>query len=295
MWHLQHGAIRSLTFVCVTWFGAIAHADDMQSLAPIERPILAPSSAEEAIAGLNGPRAHVISCDGSNDAFLIPIAGNAAGSGGTYFRSDVTFANTRSTAQRIGVSWLAQGVDNRTAPVDYYQLPANTFVALDDFVGETLRKTGLGAVIVIAIDSSGLPDSSAQIDAISRIWTRQSGGTGTVSQTFPAISLNDSIGSLVADVMGLKQNTQFRSNIGVVNLDTVPHTWTVRSAATGAITTVTVPPFSVVQAPLASGSALSSGNVSVTMKSDGFGFWWSAYGTSVDNITGDGWVSKAVQ
>jgi hypothetical protein len=46
-------------------------------------------------------------------------------------------------------------------------------------------------------------------------------------------------------------------------------------------------------AAAASGSA--SGNLAFTVQSDGFGFYWSGFGSSTDNVTGDGWVSRAIQ
>lgn len=266
------------------------------TLTPIVRPAVAPRTLEELVRERRGPVAEVVMLDSDDDSFLIPVAGNAAGGNGTFFKSDVTFSNSRSVAQAIGVSWLAQGQDNRTAAVDYYSLPANTYVSIDDFVATTLNKSGIGAIVVIAVNSAGSPDTSAQINGFSRIWTKQPGVNGTVSQALPAVSLTDSIGSLTADLFGLKQSAQFRSNVGIVNFDSSAHTWTVRAAGTGVVTTVTVPPFSLVQVPLANGSAgTGSGNVGLQLKSDGFGFWWSAYGSTVDNTTGDGWVSHAVQ
>jgi hypothetical protein len=266
-----------------------------QELIPIAVPPSAPRDVAELTRTLRSPRAEVVQIEGDDEALLIPVAGNAPGGNGTFFRTDVTFSNNRSVSQSIGIGWLAQGVDNRSSGIDYFTIPANTFIAVDDFVGGTLHKTGLGAIVVIAVNASGSPDTAAQINAFSRIWTNQPGSAGTVSQTMPSVSLTDSIGSLVADLPGLKQSSQFRSNLGIVNLDTASHTWTARSAATGATTTLTVLPYSMVQVPIVAGSASSSGNVSLTLKSDGFGFWWSAYGTSVDNLTGDGWVSRATQ
>lgn len=273
------------------------------TLLPIAAPPSAPLTVGDAVRTVRtqrpvtkSPQSDVIKIESTDEAFIIPIAGNAPGSNGTYFRTDLALVNDRLSAQNIGIGWMAQGVDNTNAGIAYYSLPANTFVAIDDFVGGTLQKQGLGALFVFGVTASGATDSSALIDGYSRIWTPQPGSKGTVSQSFPAVSLTDSIGSLVADLVGLKQNAQFRTNIGVVNLDSVTHTWTARAAGSGVVTTITVPPFSMVQVPLASSSAgTSSGNVGLELKSDGFGFWWSAYGSSTDNYTGDGWVSRATQ
>jgi hypothetical protein len=238
----------------------------------------------------------VISVDDRDSAFLFPITGSVAGANGTFFRSDVTISNYRSITQNISVAFLVQGQDNRAGLLQRFSIPANTSAVLNDFVGVTLQKSGLGAVMVFADDPLGNVDTGGRIDGASRIWTPQAGSSnGTVSQSFDAVSLLDSIGSLTAFVIGLKQTSAFRTNIGVVNLDSVAHTWTIRSVATGVITTVTVQPLSVSQGSLLAGSASASGAVNLTMQSDGFGFYWSAYGTTVDNVTGDGWVERAKQ
>jgi len=56
--------------------------------------------------------------------------------------------------------------------------------------------------------------------------------------------------------------------------------------------TIFVPAYSMNQQAIPAGVY---GDLAVSMKSDGFGFWWSAYVTSVDNRTGDGWVSHVNQ
>jgi len=132
------------------------------------------------------------------------------------------------------------------------------------------------------------------MDGFSRIWTNQPGALGTVSQSFPPISITDSIGSLTGYALGGRQDADFRTNIGIVNLDTVAHTWTidVNGVQKRQSFTIFVPAYSMNQQAVPAGIY---GDLAVSMKSDGFGFWWSAYVTSVDNRTGDGWVSHVNQ
>ncbi|MDQ6801436.1 MAG: hypothetical protein M3041_11410 [Acidobacteriota bacterium] len=270
------------------------------SIDRIDAPAHAPQTIAEAVGAHPRVRASVVTLDVHDTAFIIPVAGNTAGSNGTYFRSDVSIANFRSATQRFGVGWLAQGSNNASSPLQYFTIPANTVANLNDFVGATLGKTGLGGLFIEGVDAAGALDSNASMDAFSRIWTQEptvNGITinGTVSQNFDAVSLDDSIGSLTAYIIGLKQSTAFRTNVGIVNLDTVQHTWTIRSAITGASSTVTVLPFSISQTSAPAGSADSGGNVALTLNSDGSGFNWTAYGSSSDNVTGDGWISRAKQ
>jgi hypothetical protein len=115
-----------------------------------------------------------------------------------------------------------------------------------------------------------------------------------VSLSFPGVSFYDSFGSALGYGLGLRHDSMYRTNIGIVNLDSVSHTWTVTingSHASGSFT-VTVLPTSMKQVPLPSGNY---GDLLVHVQTSASGFWWSAYGASVDNITGDGWISHVMQ
>ncbi len=269
----------------------------VESMAHADRPDTAPSTIGEATAQRARARVRtsVIAIDWSTDSFVIPVAGNAAGNGGTYFKSDVVFNNDRLQSQRIAIGWMAQGQNNCNAPLQYFDLPANSITIADDFVARNLQRTGLGAVLVLAVTQAGAFDDNGEVDGVSRIWTPQPGSNGSVSQNFAAISVTDSIGSLPATLMGLKQGDRFRTNVGVVNFDSAPHNWTFTSIFNGRVTNVSVPPCSMVLTSASAGSASGAGNVAFTVKSDGFGFYWTAFGSSTDNVTGDGWVSRAIQ
>jgi hypothetical protein len=245
-----------------------------------------------------GVRPNVIEYETADSAFLIPAAGSVQGSNGTFFRSDVTIGNFNGVDQNIGVGFLVQGQDNTKQPLTHFIVPANSVVTINDFVATQLKTSGLGALIFFAFDAAGATtDTEAFIDGFSRIWTPQPGTTngGTVSQSFPAVSLLDSSDNFTAFTMGLRADSNFRTNAGIVNLDTVAHTWTVASINTGQSMTVVVQPFSLSQpgVPVSFGS--SAGNLSLTFDVDATQFFWSAYASSVDNRTGDGWVSRATQ
>lgn len=237
-----------------------------------------------------GFHGQVISVDWETYAFLIPVAGSAAGANNTYFRSDVTLANRRSAPQTISIGWIAQGVNNGSAQVQNFSLPGNTTVIESDFVARILGKSGLGSIVVIARDFSGAIDTSAQIDGFSRIWTNQPGSSGTVSQAFPAVDTEDSLATSYA--YGLRQDQQYRTNAGFVNLYGEPQTFTTAVISLSGSTTfnVMVQPYSMLQVPLPAGTY---GDLYLRISSGPNFNWWSAYGTSVDNRTGDGWVSHA--
>ena len=289
--------IVALAAGMITTTAVMAQVRLNDTIEAVERPAGAPGTIGELLGRMRSEvRASVISVEWSKDSFIIPVAGNTAGGGGTYFRSDLVFNNDRLQDQRIAVGWMAQGVNNCAAPLTYFNLSANSITTADDFVGQSLGKTGLGAVLVVSVLSNGAFDEDGEIDGYSRIWTPQPGSNGTVSQNFTAIDVQDSLGSLAATLMGLKQNTQFRTNVGIVNMDdAAAHTWTFTSIFNGRTTSVTVQPCSMILTGATAGSASPSGNVAFTVQSNGSGFWWSGFGSSTDNTTGDGWVSRAIQ
>jgi hypothetical protein len=220
------------------------------------------------------------------------------GSNGTFFKSDVTIANRRNVPQVISVGFLLRGVNNGTALVTKFTIPANSTTIDNDFITNKLQKSGLGTLLVIAVTSSapGAPvDDLAEIDGFSRIWTPQpiqpgaSTSIGTVSQAFESIDLEDNLAGSFG--YGLKQDANFRTNLGFVNLYDTPNTFTIQAVGTlGNATFIqTVQPYSMEQ-PAMPGGTLGDFFIRVDSAATNFN-WWSSYGTTVDNRTGDGWVS----
>jgi hypothetical protein len=236
---------------------------------------------------------------------IIPAAGSTPGVAGTLFRSDLMISNHRGTAQLVDLSWCQQGTP---CSVSGYQLmritvPGSSVVFYSDIVRQ-LGKSGLGTLDIRARLSDGTLDTSAKIDAFSRIWTPMaySSGTsfdgGTTSQSFPAVKIDNVHGSARAYILGLQQDIKYRTNIGIYNDDpNNAHTFTVRAISADNQTfsfTITVQPWSMNQMAVPFGTW---GNFMAIVSPDaGIGTEnWAAYGSSTDNITGDGWVSIGSQ
>lgn len=237
---------------------------------------------------------NAIFIDASTSDFIIPSAGSLEGGGGTFFRSDITIINHENAEREIAIVWLARnstvGID---APTFQLTMPRGplTIVTFHDMVGQELGLTGLGALWFTGVDEFGEPDFSANIDGFSRIWTPQPNSTGTVSQQFPAATVVNLLTETDVYALGLRQDANFRSNIGIVNLESIPLDFQVVLIGDGVniARDVTVPAFGMVH------SAAPAGNhgdfmVIFIPPSDDFIFW-TAYATSNDNLTGDGWVA----
>jgi hypothetical protein len=230
---------------------------------------------------------------GGAPQILIPAAGSVQGANGTFFRSDINLINYAGHDQVVQLRWLPNGVAGSTVAPRQITIRALSGIASEDFVTTILQQTGLGAILITGVDSAGNADTTARLYATSRIWSNQPGlSSGTVSQTFSTLvpgNFNNSRLSLI----GLKRDNNYRLNVGIVNLDpNNEQVFQVIAAATGAateVTLVTVPPLSMVQAPI-TGAPMTNlqvvvQNASTPTRTN----TWTAYGSSVDNVTGDSW------
>lgn len=234
-----------------------------------------------------------VQVDWALPGLLIPAAGSLQGGGGTFFRSDVTLTTYGDADQEVLIVWLPRGVDGRGQPAFRTTIPFDTPpVTIRDFVGE-LGLSGLGALLIFGVEpGTTTPDEDALIHGFSRIWTPQPGSNGTVSQNFGAQDPDMMVGEFLAVSMGLRQDPGFRTNGGIVNLGLTTRTFTVAVVGETSETEfdMTLPPLSMQQSAIPAGNY---GAVTLVFISDESDEGWAAYGTSVDNVTGDGWVSPA--
>lgn len=258
------------------------------------------ASGSVIFAGEPAVRSDAIDTLAGSAALVIPAAGNLQGGGGTHFRTDVTLVNHSDLAARVAVTWIEREVTSTSSPV-YLDIPPRTVRVFEDFVGDVLGRTGLGSLLIRTVDSSGEPLEQGSIDAFARIWTPQSGREGTVSQpmyALPEIELRTDA-SRPAYILGMKQNDHFRSNLGIVNLDTTAaQSYTVHAVGTTGSTTfrVDLAPISMKQVPVP-GEGLGDFYLVVVPDTgllNPFGeSSFTAYGSTVDNITGDAWSVAA--
>jgi len=238
--------------------------------------------------------AQVITPRSGAPQILIPAAGFVNGANGEVFRSDIAVFNYRVVDQIVQFRWLPQGASGvDVAPVQI-TMRGLSGVSSEDFVTTILHQSGLGAVLITGMTSAGLQDSGANLVATSRIWTNQPGSNGTVSQTLPILSTADMTSSSSLAIEGLRRDSRYRVNAGVVNLDASAHTFRIAIGtvmATQELVDVSVPPLSMRQVSLPGAASdplqifvTNLENVSTPTVSN-----WTAYGSSVDNVTGDSW------
>ncbi|HEX8171342.1 MAG TPA: hypothetical protein VF824_12450 [Thermoanaerobaculia bacterium] len=225
----------------------------------------------------------------------IPAAGSVRGANGTFFRSDVTFVNYNFTQQKVIVYWLPNGGGAAQFLINVNgEIVAAT---VEDFVGTTLRVSGLGSLLFVPVRDDGITvDDDAAIDIFSRIWTPQPNAVGTVSQPFPGVSPGLMFGRYEGVLLGVRQDAGYRTNVGIVNYGPVDVDFdvTVAGSGPGGVETFTmrVSAFSFLQQPLPAGDFGSAIIIiDVDPQVDAEDTFWLAYASSTDNISGDGWVT----
>jgi hypothetical protein len=261
-------------------------------------PTLLPRVLDQARQVRAAVRASVLTDSRSARSFFIPVAGSTPGAAGLFFRSDVTLVNYGAAAESVLVGFWPAGTSNppsTTAPnTKIISVPANQSTRYIDFVASVMGTQGVGALVFIPLSGTSF-DGNAAIDGFSRIYTKQPGSDGTVSQPFEAIDVFSASVQIEVVALGLQQDSAFRTNFGILNSDPVPHTYTVTflGDTNQATATVTVPAFGMIQqaAPTGDFGALT---VIFTLTDPGTSnLAWIAFASSTDNITGDGWVSVA--
>lgn len=242
-------------------------------------------------ASLAAQVAPAASIEADTAQFLIPVSGSLIGANGEQFRTNLTIVNYQGTDQLVDVTFVPQS----GAPVSKrLTIPYLTNLTFADIVGDHLGATGLGALVVTAINDDGTFDGDASLDGNARIWTPQTRGAGEISSFVGAMTLGGWRNDSPAYVHGTRRTSQFRTSYGIVNLDlgTARRFRVIVNSGLGRTEEIVeVGPFSMTQRPVTS----VYGDLSIYVEPQGTGGPWRAYATSTDNTSRSSWVVPAMQ
>lgn len=183
----------------------------------------------------------------------IPVAGSAAGVGGTYFRTDVRIFNPSSTQDiDVTIHFLPQGQDNSNISGQLFRIPKRQMVVLNDIVGSLAGWTPplIGA---LRIDSDTDSDYNVIVDSRTHTDSPNPAAPGTFGQFIPALDGNTAVRKSVA--VHAANSSRYRANAVLMNPQRTPASVTVSVVlANGALaapeTTLTVQPMSVLLIPV---------------------------------------------
>lgn len=238
---------------------------------------------------------NVVTLPEYNFQLLIPVAGNAQGANGTFFRSDINIINFRNAEQRIRLRWLPQGRSGLTEPTREMTIAAASGFFAEDFVNTVMEQTGLGAIQIVGIRADGQADVDARLYATSRIWTPHPAVGGTVSQSFPTLTMVTRSDAPPKWIFGVRRDDRYRLNVGIVNYSGVKQAFTVQTGAGGPVpggelVAVEVEPFSVAQVGI---TGTAQGTFQIVVRNNAGSALWDAWASSIDNVTGDAWSMVA--
>lgn len=243
-----------------------------------------PFAYAAVVDNLSGDSTYYPAATPSSSLYLPGVA-RVTGYGGALFSSDVSFANAGGEMAAVEVTFLEHDRDNTAAPRVRFTLAPHETLQVDDALGSLFHLTETYGAI--AVESSG----SARIVVAERISTASATSAGTVGQQVDAIS--DEAFFAQGSVLGLRQDAEFRSNVGLFNPEPffATVTLTLRRAngqAVGAAV-VTVPPLGYVQRNLAvlfPRVEMPDGE-SLTLSVDSAGIDVFAFAAVIDNVSQD--------
>jgi hypothetical protein len=205
----------------------------------------------------------------------------------------VTITNHKEVTQQILVVWLPQGDPDGALE---FETRLRTTVSFRDFVGSELGLSGVGALVFAPLDQDGEVDLEGAIDVYSRIWSpAPNGDPGTFSQSFQGVDVLHLLGAMSARMPGVRNDAEFRTNYGIVNLSETDLQFRVTADAGGwgeSVEDVTLRPGEMTLRPVGGHVRVDASLDVVLLNSvPESARIWTAFASSTDNITGDGWVS----
>lgn len=174
---------------------------------------------------------------------VVPAAAHTYGVGTTWWRSDLLLVNSEQLEQEVALYFAPRGGSNLLASGSRLVLPPGGTLLADVVAGMPATGSGVGALFLRV----GLPGTVA---ATSRTFTED--GEGTYGQHVPVLPTHGTAHG-VGDLLLLREDEAFRSNLGLVNLTGQPAGVTIELYDAGRVHALlgtverTVPPYGYLQ------------------------------------------------
>ncbi|MCU0303222.1 MAG: hypothetical protein MUC56_04070 [Thermoanaerobaculales bacterium] len=210
-----------------------------------------------------------------SDPLWIPAVAHAVGAGGARWRTDLTLVNPGSGDLIVEIDLI--GEDGPVA-TDVVHVPDGWVIRLPDVVADALAADGTGAL--------RLTPRQGLVMATSRTFAATPGGT--YGQGIPGVPASTALATgEVAVLPGLRQDSRFRTNLGLVNIGEAALEATVVAHAADGETLATLS-FTVAAASrLQANQPLPAGTAFATVSSATPGARLLAYASVVDRATDD--------
>jgi photosystem II stability/assembly factor-like uncharacterized protein len=219
----------------------------------------------------------------ASSGLVIPVVGTARGIG-AIFTTQLTLSNDRQTSQDVLLAYLPE-IYSGSASTFRFTLPPSSTVTMDD-IHERLAIDGIGSLVVIGINGSDQVDADANINASARIWMHPRDGRAPFSQSIEAVRAALFAGHSHASASGLEHDATSRTNVGIVNLSSDSHQFTVQVNGERASSqfTLGLPPFTFEQVAVPDADY---GSLSLEVFADAETARWMFYGSTINNSTSE--------
>lgn len=128
--------------------------------------------------------------------------------GGAFWKTDLSIRNKGTSGASVIVKFLGQSSDGRGGPERSVSVPAGQTVTWRDVLSSLFGLTNdFGPILVRA--------STPDLAILGQTWT--AGGAGTYGQSVPVLSTDELIGSTPKSILGVRQDTFFRTNLMLAN------------------------------------------------------------------------------
>ncbi|HNX48704.1 MAG TPA: hypothetical protein PKL08_00955 [Thermoanaerobaculaceae bacterium] len=163
------------------------------------------SEKEGALAGSGGP---TISEAGPNQ-YVVPTSGHVAGSGSTFWVTDMVVHNPGPSAATVNIYFLKEKQDNSGVRGTTFIVSSGRSLKLKDVVEDTFGVTAASGALLVG--------STVPVLVASRTFNDQP--LGTYGQYVPGQGVASLIsGTTPARLVQLTKNASYRTNIGFANL-----------------------------------------------------------------------------
>lgn len=127
---------------------------------------------------------------------------------GAFWQTDLTIRNTGTSSADVTIKFLGHSGDGRGGPERYRTIPAGQTLTWRDVLGSLFTlSSDYGPILVRS--------TSASLAVLGQTWT--AGGSGTYGQSVPVLAKGELIGSTPRSILGVRQDTFFRTNLMLAN------------------------------------------------------------------------------
>ncbi|MDX9733802.1 MAG: hypothetical protein RBU36_06730, partial [Thermoanaerobaculia bacterium] len=127
---------------------------------------------------------------------------------GAFWKTDLSIRNKGTSSASVIVKFLGHSTDGRGGPERSVSIPAGQTVTWRDVLSSLFGLSEeYGPILVRA--------STSNLAVLGQTWT--AGGAGTYGQSVPVLSTDELIGSTPKSILGIRQDSFFRTNLMLAN------------------------------------------------------------------------------